>query len=163
MPCGRPDTVPDATLMDMSTDPSCNCIGQTATYNCTTGTDTLRRVFQSDGQWSPAGYVCGGRSSSVPLSAQDGILALGKAHTRFSPPLSSRPQFALETVPVLVGLNTDRSRPQKVEYRLLPFSTPLFLQAISAVMLWTIHFQKFLKPRSTSAQPSCRPDNYDIC
>ena len=64
-------------------------------------------------------------SVSVSVSAQDGIVALGKAHTRSAPSLSSLPKAALETVPIFVWLNTDRSRPWRVECRLLPFSTPL--------------------------------------
>ena len=64
-------------------------------------------------------------SDSVSLSAQDGIVALGKAHTRFAPPLSSLPQVAPVTVPMFVWLNTDRSRPRRVECWPLPFSTPL--------------------------------------
>ena len=48
---------------------------------------------------------------SVSVSAQDGIVALGKAHTRSAPSLSSLPKVALETVPIFVLLNTDRSRP----------------------------------------------------
>ena len=50
-------------------------------------------------------------SVSVSVSAQDGIVALGKAHTRSAPSLSSLPKVALETVPIFVWLNTDRSRP----------------------------------------------------
>ena len=61
----------------------------------------------------------------VSVSAQDGIVALGKAHTRSAPSLSSLPKVALETVPIFVWLNTDRSRPWRVECRPLPFSTPL--------------------------------------
>ena len=64
-------------------------------------------------------------SVSVSVSAQDGIVALGQAHTRSAPSLSSLPKVALETVPIFVWLNTDRSRPWRVECRPLPFSTPL--------------------------------------
>ena len=64
-------------------------------------------------------------SVSVSVSAQDGIVALGKARTRSAPSLSSLPKAALETVPIFAWLNTDRSRPWKVECRPLPFSTPL--------------------------------------
>ena len=63
--------------------------------------------------------------SSVSVSAQDGIVALGKAHTRSAPSLSSLPKVTLETVPIFAWLNTDRSRPWRVECWLLPFSTPL--------------------------------------
>ena len=62
---------------------------------------------------------------SVSVSAQDGIVVLGKAHTRSAPSLSSLPKVALETVPIFVWLNTDRSRPRRVECRPLPFSTPI--------------------------------------
>ena len=62
---------------------------------------------------------------SVSVSAQDGIVALGKVHTRFVPSTSSLPMVALETVPLFAWLNTDRSRPWRVECRPLPFSTPL--------------------------------------
>ena len=65
------------------------------------------------------------RTVSVSVSAQDGIVALGKAHMRSAPSLSSLPKVALETVPIFVWLNTDRSRPWRVECRPLPFSTPL--------------------------------------
>ena len=65
------------------------------------------------------------KSVSVSVSAQDGIVALAKAHTRSAPSLSSLPKVALETVPIFVWLNTDRSRPWRVECRPLPFSTPL--------------------------------------
>ena len=62
---------------------------------------------------------------TVSVSAQDGIIALGKAHTCSAPSLSSLPKVALETVPIFVWLNTDRSRPWRVECQPLPFSTPL--------------------------------------
>ena len=55
--------------------------------------------------------------SSVSVSAQDGIVALGKAHTRSAPSLGSLPKVALETVPIFAWLNTDRSRPLRVECR----------------------------------------------
>ena len=45
----------------------------------------------------------------VSVSAQDGIVALGKAHTRSAPTLSSLAKVALETVPIFAWLNTDRS------------------------------------------------------
>ena len=99
-----------------------------------------------------------GNTVSVSVSAQDGIVALGKAHTRSAPSLSSLPKVALETVPIFVWLNTDRSRPWRVECRPLPFSTPL---SFRRSMLWCSGLsvlRKFLKPRSTSALPSCRPD-----
>ena len=63
--------------------------------------------------------------SSVSVSAQGGIVALGKGHTHSGPSLSSLSKVALETVPIFAWLNTDRSRPWGVECRPLPFSTPL--------------------------------------
>ena len=74
------------------------------------------------------------------------------------PTSSSLPKVALETVPIFAWLNTDRSRPWRVEWRPLPFSTPLYFRRS---MLWCSGqsmFRKFLKPLSTSALPSCRPD-----
>ena len=59
-------------------------------------------------------------SVSVSVSAQDGIVALGKAHMRSAPSLSSLPKVALETVPIFVWLNTDCSRPWRVECRQSP-------------------------------------------
>ena len=93
---------------------------------------------------------------TVSVSAQDGIVELGKAHTLSAPYLSSLPKIALETVPMFVRLNTDRSRPQRVECWPLPFSTPL---SFRRSVLWCSGlsmFRKFLKPLSTSALPSCR-------
>ena len=72
-------------------------------------------------------------SVSVSVSAQDGIVALGKAHTRFALSLSSLPKTALKTVPIFVWFNTDRSRSWRVECWPLPFSTPLFIRRS---MLW---------------------------
>ena len=126
-------------------------------------------MVQSRGSASPPskGDSCGVRWSrasfsplpvSVSVSAQNGIVALGKAHTRSAPALSSLPKIALETVPVFVWLNSDRSRPWRVECRPLPFSTHLSLRRS---MLWCSGLSvlwKFVKPRSTSALPSCRPD-----
>ena len=67
-------------------------------------------------------------TSIVSVSAQAGIAALGKAHTHSTPSLSSIRKAALETVPTLVWLNIERSRPWRVECRPLPFSTPLTLR-----------------------------------
>ena len=80
------------------------------------------------------------------VSAQDGIVALGKAHTRTVPSFSSLSKVALETVPVfsagIYWLNTDRSRPWRVECRPLLFFHSCFLQTINAVMLWPVHIEK---------------------
>ena len=94
----------------------------------------------------------------VSVSAHDGIVALGKAHTRSTQSLSSLPKVAVETVPICVWLNTGRSRPLEGGLSAASFLHSSFLQAISALMLWPVHVRKFLKPLSTSALPNYRPD-----
>ena len=79
-------------------------------------------------QWIPSHCGVGGNeeadgfsfsfSSRWHRSARKGPYAL-------RPSLSSLPKVALETVPIFVWLNTDRSRPWRVECRPLPLSTPL--------------------------------------
>ena len=49
---------------------------------------------------------------SVSVSAQDGIVALGKAHTRLAPSPSILPKVVLETVPSSGWLNSDHCRPR---------------------------------------------------
>ena len=68
-----------------------------------------------------------------PVSAQDGTVVLGKARTRSASSFSSLSKAALVTVPMLVCLNTDRSRLRMVECRSLPFSAS-FLWAVSAAL-----------------------------
>ena len=80
-------------------------------------------------------------SVSVSVSAQDGIVALGKAHYALPPPvrlLAVSPRFALETMPIFVWLNTDRSRPWRVRMSAASFLHSSFLQAVNAVMLWLV-------------------------
>ena len=70
------------------------------------------------------------------VSAQDGIVALGKAHTRSAPSLSSLPP----------GCSGNSANICVVEHRsfstleggmsVASFLHPSFLQAINAVMLW---------------------------
>ena len=108
---------------------------------------------------NPVQHVgCLSRSVSVSVSVQDGIVALGKAHTCPALSLSSLPKVALETVPIFVWLNTDRSQSWRVECRPLPFSTPLSSRQSMLRCFGLSMFRKFLKPLSTSALPSCRPD-----
>ena len=61
------------------------------------------------------------------LLSEDGTVVLGKTHSRSAPSLGSLPKVAFESVLIglFVWLNTDRSRPWRVECRPLPFSTPL--------------------------------------
>ena len=97
-------------------------------------------------------------NAKFPVSAQDGIVALGKAHTCSAPSLNSLPNVALKTVPMFVWLNTDRSPPQRVECQPLSFSTP---SSFRRSMLWCSGLsilRNFLKLLSTSALPSCRLD-----
>ena len=64
------------------------------------------------------------------------------------PSLSSLQKVALETVPIFVWLNTDNSRPWRVECRPLPFSTPL---SFRRSVLWCSGLsvlRKFFKPRA---------------
>ena len=78
---------------------------------------------------------------SVSVSAQDGIIVLGKAHTRSTPSLSSLTQ----------GCPQNSANVCLVEHRLFPnleggmlaasFLHSFFLQAISAVMLWSVYVQ----------------------
>ena len=59
------------------------------------------------------------------ISVQDGIYELGKAHTRFTPSLSSFPSVAFEAVPMLVRLTMALSRRFKEDRLVVPLSTPL--------------------------------------
>ena len=97
---------------------------------------------------------------SISVSPQDGITPLGQAQTRSDPSLSSLPKVALETVPIFAWLNADRSRPWRVEYRPLPFSTPLFLQTINALM--PVQVQK-VPPASEHLCPAKLHIRCDIC
>ena len=83
-------------------------------------------------------------SFQFSVSFQDSIIALGKAHTRSAPSLSSLPKVAIETVPIFVWLNTDRPRPWRLECRPLPFSTPPYRQLILLCSGLSM-FRKFLK------------------
>ena len=101
---------------------------------------------------------CQFSSVSISVSAQDDVVVVRKAHTRSAPSLSSLPKVALETVPISAWSKTDHSKPWRVECWPLPFSTPL---PFRRSMLWCSGLsmlRKFLKPLSTSALPSCRPE-----
>ena len=58
-------------------------------------------------------------------SVQDGIYALGKFHMRSVPSLTSFPNVALETVPVLVWLMMALSGPFREDHLAILHSTPL--------------------------------------
>ena len=92
-------------------------------------------------------------SVSVSVSAEDGIVALRKAHTCSAPSLSSLPKVALKTVPMFVWLNTDHSPPWRVEYPLLPFATPL---SFRRSMLWCSCLSMFRSFSSLGAPLPCQ-------
>ena len=79
-------------------------------------------------------------SVSVSVLAQDGIVALGKAHTRSAPSLSSLLKVALETVPIFVEHRSFLTLEGGMSAASFLHSS--FLQAINAVMLWPTHVQK---------------------
>ena len=91
--------------------------------------------------------------SSVSVSAQDGIVALGKANTRSPPSLGRLPKVALETVPIFASLNTDRPRPWRVECRPLTFSTPL---SFRRSMLWCSGLSVLRSSSSLGAPLPCQ-------
>ena len=62
----------------------------------------------------------------------------------------------------IVWLNTDRSRPWRVECRPLPFSTPLSFRAINAVMLWLLRVEK-VPQTSEHLCPGKLQTRCDIC
>ena len=78
----------------------------------------------------------------VSVSAQDGIVALGKAHTRSAPSLSSLPKVALETVPVFARVEHRPFSILEGGMSAVSFLHSSFLQAINAVMLWLVHVEK---------------------
>ena len=103
-------------------------------------------------------------SVSVSVSAQDGMVGLRKALALSAPSLSSLPKVVLETMSMLIWLNTDRSRPRGggggggCGMSAAAFLHSSFLQAINCLPI----FRKFLKPLNTSALPSCRT-RCDVC
>ena len=80
---------------------------------------------------------------SVSISVQDVIVALGKAHMRSAPSLGSLSKVALKTVPIFAWLNTDLLDLGGWNVG-ASFLHSSFLQAISAVMLWSVMLRKFL-------------------
>ena len=64
--CGEPGTLPDADIVQSARQSASSFggydVGDSVTYKCRTGNETLQRTCMSDGEWSPAGYVCGGLS-----------------------------------------------------------------------------------------------------
>ena len=83
----------------------------------------------------------GGVGGSVSVSDQDGIVALGKAHTRSAPSLSSLPKFCPRNS-AYVCLVEHRSFPTlEGGMSTASFLHSSFLQAINAVMLWPVHVQ----------------------
>ena len=133
----------------------------TATTTTTTATTTTLRRKQRqrwrEGVRTKQKDVESDNGQSL-VSVQGGSVALGKStHARSASSLSSLSSVALETVPMFVWLDTDRSRPLRVECRLHPFPTPLsFMWSV----LWCPGlslFRKFLNPLGTSTLTSCWP------
>ena len=100
-------------------------------------------------------------SASISVSAQDGIVAIGKAHARSAPsPSCLAKVVTLETVPVFAWLHTDRSRLLRLECWPLPFSTPLSFRR--SVMLWPVLVQKV--PRASKQLcPDKQQTRCDVC
>ena len=73
------------------------------------------------------------------------------------------PRLPSKQCQYFVWLNTDRSRPWRMECRPLPFSTPLSFRRSLLRCSSLSMFRKFPKPLSTYALPSCRPDAMSIC
>ena len=83
-------------------------------------------------------------SHTIGASVQDGIVALGKAHTHSALSLSSLPKVALKTMPIFAWLNTDCSQPWRVECwpkcqhyrrRVLPWYTAGFASLLLGLLL----------------------------
>ena len=97
--------------------------------------------------------------TAVSVSAQDGIVALGKAHMRSAPSVSQQSPQGCPQNSADICLVEHRSF--STLWGGMPAASFLhssFLQAIKAVMLWPVHVQKVPKPRGTKLQIRC-----DIC
>ena len=80
---------------------------------------------------------------SVSVSAQDGIIVLGKAHVCSAPSLSILLKVALDTVRYQYCLVEHRSfSTLEGGMSAASFLGSSFLQAINAVMLWPVPVQK---------------------
>ena len=76
---------------------------------------------------------------NVSDSAQDDIIALGKAHMHSTPFLSSLSKVALKTVPVFVWLKHRSYPTSEGEMAAASFLHSSFLRAVNAVLLWPVH------------------------
>ena len=92
------------------------------------------------------------------VSAQDGIVAIGKAHTHSAPSLGSLHKVALETVPICVCLNADCSRPWRVDVGLL-LSVSVSAQD-GIVALGKAHTRSAL---SLSSLQGCPRNSANVC
>ena len=61
--CAPPASLHDARSAD--TVEATYSQGETTTYQCRTGKDTATATCLSNGQWSPVGYVCGGKGQTT--------------------------------------------------------------------------------------------------
>ena len=94
------------------------------------------------------------------VSAQDGITPFGIVHMCTSPSHNHLPKVALEIIPKLVYLVEHRSFLTSENTSVISFFHSSFLQAISALMLWSVHVQKVCqasKHLTLPSCPSCRP------
>ena len=101
-------------------------------------------------------------SSSVSVLAQDGIVALGKAHTLSAPSLSSLPKVALENSTNICLVEHRSFSTLEGGMSVASFLRPSFLQAINAVMLWPVHGQK-IPQASDHLCPANLQTRCDIC
>ena len=99
---------------------------------------------------------------SVSVSAQDGIVALGKTHTRLALSLSSLPKVALETVPIFAWLKHRSFSTLEGGMSAASFLHSSFLQAFSVVMLWLVHVEK-VPQASEYLCPAKLQTRCDIC
>ena len=109
-------------------------------------------------------YIVTGREDrfdSVSVSAQNGNIALGKAHTRSAQSLSSLPEVPFETVPIYLVEHRSSSTLEG-GMSAASFLHSSFLQAINAVMLWPVHVEK-VPQASEHLCPAKLQTRCDIC
>ena len=99
--------------------------------------------------------------SSVSVSAQDGIVVLGKAHTHSAPSQQSPQSCPRNSTNICLVEHKSFPIPEGgMSAASLLHSS--FLQAISAVMLWPVHVQK-VPQASEHLCPAMLQTRCDIC
>ena len=109
--------------------------------------------------WAMPGFVESDWSRKFPVSAQDGIVVLGKAHYMLHPISQQSPQDFPKSS-ARVGLVKHGSFPTlEGGMSAASFLHSSFLQANNAVMLWPFHVQKVLQASThlcpAKLQPRC--------